>query len=136
MKTYEDYKYSMQDTAYLYVGAKYTLGEILGNEDILYKFRKATAENLIKDSDKEDTLETMLYYLKPDDFRMQVLKQMRAKVRVSVIKEFKRFGKTKKEYVTEFMTVQELTALSFEEKESIGLVIQELKVNKLALLTV
>ena len=137
MNTYEDYKYSMLDTNCLYVGAKYTFAEIMENEEILFKFRKVTAESLSKGSDREDTLETFLYYLEKDDFRVQVLKQMRSKVRVSILKEKKHlFGKKTKEYTTAFMTVPELVAMSFDEKEAVGLVIQELRVNKLALLTV
>ncbi len=134
---YEDYKYCMQDTGCLYVGAKYTLNEIAENEEILFKFRKVCAESLKNGSDGEDTLETVLYYLEKGDFRVQVLKQMRSKVRVSIIKEKKHlFGKKKKEYVTEFMSIPELVSMSKEDKEGAGLVIQELRVNKLALLTV
>ncbi|MCQ2494344.1 MAG: hypothetical protein MJ104_07060 [Lachnospiraceae bacterium] len=137
MNVYEDYKYSMQDTNCLYVGAKYTFAEIMENEEILFKFRKVAAESLMNGSDKDDTLETMLYYLEPHDFRVQVLKQMRSKIRVNVIKEKKGlFGKTKKEYTTEFITVPKLVAMSVAEKEAVGMVIQELRVNKMALLTV
>jgi hypothetical protein len=134
---YEDYKYSMQDTSCLYVGSKYTINEIAENDEILFKFRKVCVESLKGDGDGEDTLETILYYLEPRDFRVQVLKQMRSKVKVNVIREKKRlFGKRKKEYVTEMMSIPELTSLSKEEKEGLGLVIQEIRVNKLALLTV
>ena len=134
---YEDYKYCMQDTGNMYVGAKYTINEIAENEDILFKFRKVCVESLKNGSDGDDSLETILYYMQPGDFRVQVLKQMRSKVKVNVIREKKRlFGKRKKEYVTEMMSIPELTSLSKDEKESVGLVIQELRVNKLALLTV
>ncbi|MBR6302508.1 MAG: hypothetical protein IKR35_01520 [Lachnospiraceae bacterium] len=133
---YEDYKYCMQDTGNLYVGAKYTINEIAENEDILFKFRKVCVESLKNGSDGDDSLETILYYMQPEDFRVQVLKQMRAKVRVNIIKEKSFFGKNKKEYVTEFMSIPNLVSMTKEEKESVGLVIQELRVNKLALLTV
>ncbi|MBQ3899256.1 MAG: hypothetical protein II741_05370 [Lachnospiraceae bacterium] len=133
---YEDYKYSMQDTGNLYVGAKYTINEIAENEDILFKFRKVCVESLKNGSDGDDSLETILYYMQPGDFRVQVLKQMRAKVRVNIIKEKSFFGKKKKEYVTEFMNIPNLVSMTKDEKESVGLVIQELRVNKLALLTV
>ena len=133
---YEDYKYCMQDTGNLYVGAKYTINEIAENEDILFKFRKVCVESLKNGSDGDDSLETILYYMQPGDFRVQVLKQMRAKVRVNIIKEKSFFGKKKKEYVTEFMSIPDLVSMTKDEKESVGLVIQELRVNKLALLTV
>lgn len=133
---YEDYKYCMQDTGNLYVGAKYTINEIAENEDILFKFRKVCVESLKNGSDGDDSLETILYYMQPGDFRVQVLKQMRSKVRVNIIKEKSFFGKKKKEYVTEFMNIPNLVSMTKDEKESVGLVIQELRVNKLALLTV
>jgi hypothetical protein len=133
---YEDYKYCMQDTGNLYLGAKYTINEIAENEDILFKFRKVCVESLKNGSDGDDSLETILYYMQPEDFRVQVLKQMRAKVRVNIIKEKSFFGKKKKEYVTEFMSIPDLVSMTKDEKESVGLVIQELRVNKLALLTV
>ena len=133
---YEDYKYCMQDTGNLYVGAKYTINEIAENEDILFKFRKVCVESLKNGSDGDDSLETILYYMQPGDFRVQVLKQMRSKVRVNIIKEKSFFGKKKKEYVTEFMGIPNLVSMTKDEKESVGLVIQELRVNKLALLTV
>lgn len=133
---YEDYKYCMQDTGNLYVGAKYTINEIAENEDILFKFRKVCVESLKNGSDGDDSLETILYYMQPEDFRVQVLKQMRSKVRVNIIKEKSFFGKKKKEYVTEFMSIPNLVSMTKDEKESVGLVIQELRVNKLALLTV
>ena len=58
---YEDYKYCIQDTGNLYVGAKYTINEIAGNEDILFKFRKVCGESLKNGSDGDDSLETILY---------------------------------------------------------------------------
>ncbi len=134
---YEDYKYSMQDTSCLYIGAKYTLDEITENEEIPFKFRKVCAESLRKGSDGEDTLETLLYYLEAGDFRIQVFKQMRAKARISIIREKKSItGKIKKEYKTEFIDIPKLVSMTKEDKEASGIVIQELRVNKLALLTV
>lgn len=135
--SYEDYKYSMLDSNCLYIGAKYTLQEIVENEDILFKFRKVTGAHLMHGSDPEDTLETLIYYLEPGDFRLQVFKQMRSKVRVSIIEEKKSlFGKKKKEYRTKFLPVTDVVNMSVEDKEKVGLVIQELRVNKLALMTV
>ncbi len=140
---YEDYKYFMQDVAYLYVGSKYTLEEIFQNEDILFRFRKVIAESVIPKADREDTLETVLYYLTPDSFLVQLFKQMGASVRVSVLEDKKGlFGKPQhkkhpeKTYVTKFLSVPELAAMSAQTKKELGLFVQELKVSKLALLTV
>lgn len=134
-KTYEDYKYSMQDTSRLYVGSKYTMGEILEAEDILFKFRMIVERYILPESDLEDTLETHLYYLEKGKFLVQTYKHMKARVKVNVIEEKKDlFGKKKKEYVTRNLTIDELVEMPPEEKERKGMVIQELSVSKLALL--
>ena len=136
-QVYEDYKYFMQDAGCFYVGAKYTLKEITLNEDILFKFRKVVAESILPSYSEEDTLETVLYYLKPDDFVFQVFKQMNADVRVSIkVKKMLLFGKEEEVYQTKYIKVKELVSMSEEEKKKAGLLIQELKGGKLALLTV
>ncbi len=132
--TYEDYKYSMQDTSRIYVGCKYTMAELLEEDDVLFKFRMLVQKYILPESDLEDTLETHLYYLSPKSFTVQMYKQMKARFKVNVIEEKKRpFGKKKKEYVTKQLTIEQLTAMTKEEKEACGLVIQEISVSKLAL---
>ena len=142
-KIYEDYKYSMQDTARLYVGAKYTFRELLDEDEISFKFRLIMERYILPEADREDTLETHLYYLAPDSFLVKIYKQMKARVKVNVIEEKKPFfggsrGRTahvpEKRYVTKQLTVEELAGIPPAEKERQGCVIQELSVSKLALL--
>lgn len=134
-KTYEDYKYSMQDTGRLYVGSKYTMAELLETEDILFKFRMIVERYILPESDPEDTLETHLYYLEKGKFLVQTYRHMKARVKVNLIEEKKSFlGKRKKEYVTRSLTIDELVEMPVSEKERKGLVIQELSVSKLALM--
>lgn len=136
-QVYEDYKYFLQDPGYFFVGSKYTLKEITLNEDILFKFRKVIAESILPSFSDEDTLETVLYYLKPDDFCLQVFKQMNAEVRVSIkVKKKHLFGSEEEVYRTRYIKIKQLTDMSEDEKKEAGLLIQELKGSKLALLTV
>jgi hypothetical protein len=137
VSTYEDYKYYIQDVSKIYVGCKYTLGEIMDNAEITYKFRKVVAESILPHADREDTLETVLYYLDGGNFALQVFKQMNAKVRVSILREKKGFLKkeSSREYSTELMDMDTLTSMSPEEKQAAGLFLQELQVSKLALAT-
>ena len=141
---YEDYKYSIQDTARIYVGCKYTFGEFLEEEEILFKFRLVMQKYILPEADLEDTLETHLYYLTPDSFLVKIYRQMKAKVRVIVLEERKPFpgigaasrgrgAAGKKRYVTRQLTVEELASVPPQEKERQGYVIQELSVSKLAL---
>lgn len=134
--TYEDYKYSMQDVSNLYIGAKYTFGELLMQEDILFKFRLIVERYIMPEADREDTLESHLYYLDKSSFLVQIYKQLKARIKVNLIEEKKTLsGKKKKEYTTKILTAEQLTGMSIEEKQKCGMVIQELKVSKLAMLS-
>lgn len=134
-KTYEDYKYSMQDTGRLYVGCKYTFAELLEDEDVLFKFRLIMEKYVLEKADREDTLETHLYYLTPDSFLVKLYNQMKARVKVNVIEEKKSiFGGSKKQYVTRQLNIEQLADMEPAQKEKQGLVIQELSVSKLALM--
>lgn len=134
---YEDYKYSMQDIGRLYVGSKYTLGELLEDEEVLFKFRMVVQRYILPEADLEDTLETHLYYLPPESFLVKIYRQMKARIKVNVIEEKKGLSGLgrggKRQYVTRQMDIEQLAGISPAEKERQGIVIQELSVSKLAL---
>lgn len=133
---YEDNKYSMQDTTTLYVGTKYTMGELLEEEDISFKFRLIVERYILPEADPGDTLETHLYYLKPESFVVKIYKQIKAKVKVNIIEEKKSItGRQNRRYVTKILTVEQLAAMTPERKEAQGVVVQELSMSKLALMT-
>ena len=132
---YEDFKYSMQDTGRIYIGSRYTFGELLEAEEIPFKLRLIADKYILPEADREDTLETHLYYLSPDSFLVKIYRQMKARVKVNVIEEKRTLlGKKRKHYVTRQLSVEELAAIPPARKESQGLVVQELSVSKLALL--
>lgn len=133
---YEDYKYNMQDTGNLYIGAKYTLEEIIEEEMIMFKFRMIVERYILPEADLQDTLESHLYYLEPKSFLVKIYKQLKAKVKINVIEEkHSMFGGSKKQYTTKMVTVEELAAMPVKEKEEKGVVIQELRMSKLALMS-
>lgn len=132
---YEDYKYNMQDAGRIYLGGRYTFAELLEEEEILFKFRLIVEKYILPEADREDTLETHLYYLAPDSFLVKLYRQMKARVKVNVIEEKKKLLKgSRREYVTKTFSVEALAGMTKEQKEGQGLVIQELSVSKLALL--
>ena len=133
---YEDYKYHLQDTGNLYIGAKYTLEEIIDEEMIPFKFRLIVERYLLPEADLQDTLETHLYYLEPKSFLVKIYKQLKAKAKINIIEEkHGLFGGSKKQYTTKMVTMEELSAMSVQEKEEKGVVVQELRMSKLALMT-
>lgn len=132
---YEDYKYVIQDVSSVYLGAKYTLGEIVENEELLFKVRLIVERYILADADPEDSLETHLYYLPPDSRLLKIYRQMKAKVKINILEDKNSLtGKVKRKYTTRVLPVAELALMPVEEKERRGVVIQELSVNKLALL--
>ena len=134
---YEDFKYSMQDVSRVYVGCKYTFEELLDDEDLLFKFRLVVERYILPESDPEDTLESHLYYLRPESFTVKLYRRLKARVKVSVIEERKSlFGKPKKQYVSKMIGIDELVNIPPGQKERQGMVVQELSVSKLALASI
>lgn len=133
---YEEGKYSMQDTGNLYVGSKYTMEEILNEDELPFKFRLVVERYILPEADLQDTLESHLYYLDAKSFLVKIYGQLKAKVKINIIEEKKAlFGGRKKQYVTKMVTVEELAQMSVAQKESCGVIVQELKLSKLALMT-
>lgn len=132
---YEDYKYCMADMTNLYIGSKYTMGELLEDENVSFKFRLIVERYIMPESDPLDTLETHLYYLEEKSFVTKIYRQLKARVKVNVIRTRKCLsGQRVKEYTTKILPVEEIAKMSREEKEAVGMVIQELVLSKLALM--
>lgn len=132
---YEDYKYCMQDVSSVYIGTKYTFQELLDDKTIPFKFQLLVERYILPESDLRDSLETHLYYLPEKSFLVRIYEQLKAKVKVNIIEEKKSLtGKVKKEYTTKVLPIRQLVAMTVEEKELAGVVVQELAISKLALM--
>lgn len=120
----------------VYVGSKYTFAELLEDENIPFKLRLVAERYVCPDYDLSDTLESHLYYLEGKSFIVKIYRQLKARVKVNLLVEKKSlFGKgIQKQYITKSMQIDELVKLSVEEKEKLGLVVQEFSVSKLALM--
>ena len=118
-----DFKYFMQDTGSLYLGAKYSYREILEDEMVTFKY-KSIVEHYI------------LYYMTPEQFSYKTYKQLKARVKVSVLEKKKRlFGGPKVAYVNKILKLEELVGMNLAQKKKSGIVVQELVLSKLALMS-
>lgn len=132
---YEDYKYVMQDTYQLYLGAKYSFEEIVDNEEIPFKFRLIVERYIYQDIDPKTTLESHFYYLDGRGLLFKTYKQIKLKVKINIIEEKKSLtGKSKKMYTTRIMPIDQFVKMTPAEKEEKGVVIQEIMCSKLALM--
>lgn len=137
-QSYEDYKYVMLDTAFLYLGAKYSYREILENEDVPFKFRAIMEHYIIPEMDAETTLESHFYFMDKKEFSYKTYQQLKIKVKVSKLvtkKPFLGIGKPKRIYQAEVIPLAKFVEMPKAEKERDGILIQEIVVNKLALMS-
>ncbi len=132
---YEDYKYVMQDTYQIYLGSKYTFGEIVENEEIPFKFRLLVERYVYQEVDPSTTLESQIYYLEPKGMVFHTYKHIRMKVKVNVLKEKRTLKGRKWEYTTQILPIEKLAEIPPAKKEEMGMVIQEILCSKLALMT-
>lgn len=136
-QSYEDYKYVMADTGNVYLGAKYTYGEILQNEDVPFKIRTIVERYILPQADAGTTLESDFYYMKPDSFACRTFRQLKAKVKCSRLTEKKSLfsrGRSRKVYVTELVGLEDFTGIDPADKQAQGIMVQEIVINKLAMM--
>lgn len=132
----KDYKYFMQDTGSVYLGAKLSYAEIMQDEMVNFKYKSIVEHYIFKDTDPETTLESHFYYMTKEQFSCRTYEQLRVKLKVS-IREEKRslLGKKKMGYTTKLMPLAALVDMNLAQKKAKGLVIQELAISKLALMS-
>ena len=133
---YQDYKYVLQDTGNIYLGAKFTYEEIMDREDVSFKIKAIIEHYITKEITFDTSLESHFYYMKPKDFAARTYEQLKVKVKVSELKTRKGlFGKEKESYTDVLYKLPQFMELSEEEKKRKGIMIQEIGISKLALMT-
>lgn len=126
-RVYENYKYVIQDVSQLYVGAKYSFQELVESEEIPFKFRLVVERYIYSELDKDTSLESYFYYLDDKNMSFRIFKQLKTKVKINITENNK--------YITQVVPIEKFTKMSPQEKESQGVVIQEIIVNKLSLMS-
>ena len=130
-----DFKYFMQDTGSLYLGAKYSYAEILGDEMVTFKYKSIVEHYILKDTDPETTLESQLYYMTPEQFSYRTYQQLKARVKVSMLVEKKRLlGGSSVQYEGKVMKLEEFVKMNLAQKKKCGVVVQELVLSKLGVM--
>lgn len=131
-----DYKYILDSLSVIQIGARLSYQEMLDNRDLSRKYRSIIRQDLLNGIDPATTLESHLYYMKPEDDSCRVYQRLKAKIRVYYPKEKKHlFGRTSREYEERILTPEELAAISPEQKELMGLIIAELQIPKVGLMS-
>lgn len=131
-----DFKYVMQDTGNIYIGARLTYAELMEQEMLPFKMKTIIQHYFLKETSLETMLESEFYYLEKGSFLYETFKQLRIKVKVNVLTEKKSlFGKKKMVYTEKILTLKELTEMNLARKKASGMIIREIIVSKLGLMT-
>ncbi len=134
--TYEDFKYVMQDTGNVYIGAAYSYEELLEQERTPFKLKAIITHYILKETTTDTTIESELYYLTQEKFLFELFKQLKVKVKIQVQVEKKGwFGQTHTEYAEKIYSLAELTEMNLARKKASGLLIREMIIPKLALMS-
>lgn len=133
---YEDFKYVLQDTGNLYLGAGFSYEELLEAEMVPFKLKAILSHYILKESSPDTTLESEFYYLKEDTFLYETYRQLKVKVKGQVQAEKRSLlGKTSLVYQEKVFTLPELTAMNLARKKASGMIIREIIISKLGMMT-
>lgn len=133
---YEDFKYMLQDVNRIYIGAKYTYRELMEHPETAFKLKSVIEHYLLKETDPDTSLESDLYYMKPESFSYRTYEQLKVKCKISILTDRPgKQGKTERVYRERTVALQELAAIPLAQKKRDGIVVQELILSKLALIS-
>ena len=105
-----DFKYVMMDTGNIYLGARFTFGELLEQEMVPFKLKTIIRRYFLPETTEDTSLESQFYYLEKGTILYDTFKQLRIKVKVNVQAEKKSFfGKTTCKYEEHSMSLEQLT---------------------------
>lgn len=131
-----DFKYIMQDTGAVYLGARFSYDEILEQEMAPFKLKAIIMQYILKDMDPATTLESHFYYMTSDDFSYKTYKELKVKIKASIPQEKKSLtGKISYRYQDKVYTLKEFEELNLAQKKKMGIIVSEIIFSKLGLLS-
>lgn len=124
-----DFKYVMQDTSHVFMGGRMTYEDMMSWEDLPFKLKAIV--NKYFTQKEEDSLAETIKVLAPEDFRYQILKQLKIKIKAGTYQNRKNlFGKEEKKYISKTYHLDEYMELIQAEEA----VTEEFIFSKLAMM--
>ena len=103
---------------------------------IPFKLKTIIKYYILKEADKDTSLESEFYYMEQGTFLYETYRQLKTKVKVRTQSVKKTItGKEKIVYKEELLSLKELTEMNLARKKASGLVIIEIVISKLGLMT-
>ncbi len=131
-----DFKYMLQDTGHIYLGARFSYGELQGEEMVPFKLKTIFSHYILKEVDASSTLESHFYYMTEDTFSYQTYQELKVKIKVSLPEEKRSLaGKKRLVYKDKVFALKEFAGINLAKKKQMGLIVREISVSKLGLMT-
>lgn len=135
-ETFDYFKYMIQDTGHIYIGARYSYRELMESPETNYKFKAIMEQYLFKEADPDTTLESDFYYMKKDSFEYRTYEQLKVRCKINILTDKKSiFGARRQTYTEKTLTLEQLVDMSLAVKKRDGVMIQEIIFSKLALMS-
>lgn len=133
-EVFSDYRYILDNLSELAVGARYQYQELVDNMDLSYKYRCIIKRYIMQEIDPQTTLESHFYCMTRDSHSYEIYQQLHTKVRCYVHSKKKSLFGSSTSYQEVVMTMEELTAMSAEDKMHKRLLIAEIQIPKIRLM--
>lgn len=131
-----DFKYVMMDVGNLYLGARFSFDELLSQEMVPFKFKTIINHYILKEADRETTLESQFYYMEKETFLYDIFSQLRTRVKINVQEEKKSlFGRTSIGYTEKTIPLKEFAEINLARKKASGVIVREIVISKLGMMT-
>lgn len=128
-----DFKYVVQSFSDFYIGARWTYGEMLVNDEMPFKWKAIVRHYLIKDVAPDTTMENHIFFMTEQDFAYETLKELKARFKMSVWVPGK--GRKGGHYESREYKIEEIVRSKELHEQMDTIVVEELHLSKLALMT-
>lgn len=124
-----DYKHIVQDPTNAYIGARLTYGELMDIDDVPFKLKTIFSHYILKEVDRDTTIENHIFYIKPEDESYLVYKRIKAKFGMYV------FDEKKKSYIRKEYKIEEIVKDEYLHEHMDTIFVEEMHIYKLNLLS-
>ena len=130
-----DFKYVMQDLTNVYIGAKYSYDELMDCDEVPFKLKTIISHYILKEVAGDTTIENHIFYVKATDLSYMILKQMKAKFKMSVFEE-NGHGKGKSCYVSREYNISEILSDPLLLSKRDQILVEEMHITKIGIMSV
>ena len=130
-----DFKYVIQSFGDFYIGARWTYGEMLANENMPFKWKAIVRHYILKDVAPDTAMEDHIFFMTEGDFSYETLRELRAKFKMSVWIPAAGKRHTGGRYESREYKIEEIVKSAQLHEQMDTIIVEELHLSKLALMT-